>query len=147
MSSQQPSSSPKAQKLEPLDLFSTETVDNLANGFLSVLEPEMVRVQQSLQELTTNQEEMLQSIHDKRMQFEDTTKSTEILNTLQKVPLYKQKLSSLTKQMHGLSKKVKRLQQRANKLKEVRVMREIQRRKDYEKKMEHERMLEARPAK
>ena len=39
------------------------------------------------------------------------------------------------------------LQQRANKLKEVRVMREVQQRKEYEKKMEHERMLEAKPAK
>lgn len=38
-------------------------------------------------------------------------------------------------------------QQRANKLKEVRVMREVQQRKEYEKKMEHERMLEAKPAK
>ena len=29
---------------------------------------------------------MLQSIHDKRMQFEDTTKSTEILNTVSSCP-------------------------------------------------------------
>ena len=42
---------PKPQKMEPLDLFSTETIENLANGFLAVLEPELVRVHQSLQEL------------------------------------------------------------------------------------------------
>ena len=42
----------KPSPIEPLDVFQPETVDCLVAGFLAVLEPEMVRVQQSLQELT-----------------------------------------------------------------------------------------------
>lgn len=38
-------------KIEPLALFGTETVDNLTNGFLAILEPELVRVHKSLEEL------------------------------------------------------------------------------------------------
>lgn len=50
-----PTSSPSAttagQRIEPLALFGTETVDNLTNGFLAILEPELVRVHKSLEEL------------------------------------------------------------------------------------------------
>ncbi len=37
--------------LQSLDLFSEETVDKLAGGFLAVFEPELVRVERSLEEL------------------------------------------------------------------------------------------------
>lgn len=37
--------------LDSLDLFSADTVDQLSNGFLAVLEPELSHVQKSLQEL------------------------------------------------------------------------------------------------
>ena len=42
---------PTSAGIEPLALFGTETVDNLSNGFLAVLEPELVRVHKSLEEL------------------------------------------------------------------------------------------------
>ena len=57
MSSTNPESTPpkvvgdRKKRIEPLDLFSQETVDNLAGGFLAVFEPELVRVEQSLAEL------------------------------------------------------------------------------------------------
>ena len=38
-------------KIQPLDLFGSETVNCLSSGFLSALEPELVRVRQSLDEL------------------------------------------------------------------------------------------------
>ncbi len=38
--------------IERLDLFTEETVDNLTNGFLTVLEPEISRVLKSINELT-----------------------------------------------------------------------------------------------
>lgn len=38
--------------LQPLDIISTDTLHGLTSGFLSLLEPEMIRVQQSLEELT-----------------------------------------------------------------------------------------------
>ena len=38
-------------RIEPLSLFDTRAVDNLTNGFLAVLEPELVRVHKSLSEL------------------------------------------------------------------------------------------------
>lgn len=37
--------------IQSLELFSAETVEQLSNGFLAVLEPQLVHVQQSLQEL------------------------------------------------------------------------------------------------
>ena len=37
--------------MESLDLFSAVTLDQLSNGFLEVLEPEMEHVQRSLNEL------------------------------------------------------------------------------------------------
>ena len=38
-------------RIEPLALFGTEAVENLSNGFMAVLEPELVRVHKSLEEL------------------------------------------------------------------------------------------------
>jgi hypothetical protein len=37
--------------IQSLELFSAETVEQLSNGFLAVLEPELVHVQKSLNEL------------------------------------------------------------------------------------------------
>ena len=37
--------------IKPLDLADSEAVSNLARGFLAVLEPELVRVHRSLEEL------------------------------------------------------------------------------------------------
>ncbi len=36
---------------EPINLFTDETVENLTNGFLEILQPEVTRVQKSLEEL------------------------------------------------------------------------------------------------
>lgn len=44
-------SSHSSQRIELLDLFGTETIENLSNGFLAVLEPELDRVNTSLEEL------------------------------------------------------------------------------------------------
>lgn len=41
-----------APTIQPLQLISPETIDKLTAGFLGLLEPEVVRVQQSLEELT-----------------------------------------------------------------------------------------------
>lgn len=47
-----PTSSPPAGSgIKPLELFGTETVNKLSSGFLAVLEPELVRVNKSLEEL------------------------------------------------------------------------------------------------
>ncbi|CAI8034376.1 hypothetical protein GBAR_LOCUS19361 [Geodia barretti] len=96
--------------IKPLDLADSEAVSNLARGFLAVLEPELVRVHRSLEELVVNQDEMLASVRDKRLQFEDTTKMTEITTLLQRLPQCRQNVSVLAKQMQTLSKRVKRLQ-------------------------------------
>ena len=37
--------------IQSLELFSAETVEQLSNGFLAVLEPELLHVQKSLNEL------------------------------------------------------------------------------------------------
>ena len=45
---------PAGQENDPiqsLELFSAETVEQLSNGFLAVLEPELLHVQKSLSEL------------------------------------------------------------------------------------------------
>jgi hypothetical protein len=39
------------EAIKPLDLVDSEAVSNLARGFLAVLEPELVRVHRSLEEL------------------------------------------------------------------------------------------------
>jgi hypothetical protein len=57
-----------------------------------------------------NQDEMLASVRDKRLQFEDTTKMTEITTLLQRLPQCRQNVSVLAKQMQTLGKRVKRLQ-------------------------------------
>ncbi len=41
----------RGEAVQPLDLFTEETVDKLAGGFLAVFEPELVRVLSSLEEL------------------------------------------------------------------------------------------------
>ena len=50
-----PSSTPAAAQeddpIQSLELFSAETVEQLSNGFLAVLEPELLHVQGSLNEL------------------------------------------------------------------------------------------------
>lgn len=137
---------PPDESFERLELFSGEALEQLTQGFLAVFQPELARVHHSLEELTSNQEDMLQSVHKERLAFEESTVSADILNTLQKVPHYRQKLVSLSKQMHTIDKRVKRLQQRASKLKEVRSQRDQQRRREYERRLQHERMLEARPS-
>ena len=38
--------------VESVSMFSEETVQNLTDGFLELLQPEVVRVQKSLEELT-----------------------------------------------------------------------------------------------
>ena len=38
--------------IQPLKLVEAETLGQLTNGVLGVLQPEMIRVQQSLEELT-----------------------------------------------------------------------------------------------
>lgn len=40
------------EQLEVLELFSAESVDALSEGFLHIFQPELLRVQQSLNELT-----------------------------------------------------------------------------------------------
>ena len=37
--------------IKPLERFTAETVEQLSNGFLAVLEPELLHVQKSLNEL------------------------------------------------------------------------------------------------
>ena len=41
-----------ANVIQPLKVVETETLGQLTNGVLGVLQPEMIRVQQSLEELT-----------------------------------------------------------------------------------------------
>ena len=46
----QPSSTPSSNA-ESVNLFTDETIENLTNGFLEILQPEVTRVQKSLEEL------------------------------------------------------------------------------------------------
>jgi hypothetical protein len=48
--------------------------------------------------------------------------------------------------MQMLNKRVKRLQQRAARLKELRIQRDVLKRKEMERQLELERMLEAKPS-
>jgi hypothetical protein len=61
-----------------VNVFTAEAIDNLTEGFLNALQPEVLRVEQSLNELISNQDEMLTSIQTKRSQFEDPTLSKDI---------------------------------------------------------------------
>ena len=40
------------EPLDPLDLFSSDSVASLSDGFLNIFQPELLRVQDSLRELT-----------------------------------------------------------------------------------------------
>ena len=44
-------SNPQDDPIQALELFTAETVEQLSNGFLAVLEPELLHVQRSLNEL------------------------------------------------------------------------------------------------
>lgn len=44
-------SNPQDDPIQSLELFTAETVEQLSNGFLAVLEPELLHVQRSLNEL------------------------------------------------------------------------------------------------
>jgi hypothetical protein len=63
------------------------------------------------------------------------------------VPVYKQKLSTINKNMIILDKRIKKLQLRATRLKELKMNKEAQNKKELEKRMEEEKMLEAKPSK
>ena len=49
--SEGPNPAAPSETNESLGLFSDETIENLTNGFLEILQPEVVRVQTSLEEL------------------------------------------------------------------------------------------------
>lgn len=46
-----PATAHQDDPIQSLELFSAETVEQLSNGFLAVLEPELLHVQKSLNEL------------------------------------------------------------------------------------------------
>ena len=51
MTTADPATADSAATIESLDLFSGDTLDQLRDGFMEVLEPEMEHVQRSLNEL------------------------------------------------------------------------------------------------
>eukprot|EP00731_Ephydatia_muelleri_P016966 Em0010g64a len=137
----------EAPVIEPLNLFSTETVETLANGFLAVLEPDLQHVQKNIDDLIASQEDMLQSVNEKKAYFQDQKEAADIAATIQLVPHYKNKLSSIIKQMQGINKRVTKLKQRALHLKELRTMKDEQSRKDYERQLNQVYQLAAKPPK
>ena len=100
----------EAPVIEPLNLFSTETVETLANGFLAVLEPDLQHVQKNIDDLmldghpwylclyclfapsplppppphthSASQEDMLQSVNEKKAYFQDQKEAADIAATV-----------------------------------------------------------------
>lgn len=137
----------EAPAIEPLNLFSAETIDTLANGFLAALEPDLQHVQKSIDDLIANQEDMLESVNEKKAYFQDQKEAADIAATIQLVPQYKNKLSSIMKQIQGINKRVTKLKQRAQHLKELRTVKDEQSRKDYERQLNQVYQLAAKPPK
>ncbi|XP_003388692.1 PREDICTED: uncharacterized protein LOC100634029 [Amphimedon queenslandica] len=132
---------------DELNFFSPETIENLTEGFLNILQPEVITVNKSLSDLTAHQEIMLASINSKRTQFEDTAQTQDIQALLIQIPNYKQKILNIQKTITSIDRRMKKLQVRANKLKELRVLRETNSKKELEKRIREEQILEAKPSK
>eukprot|EP00731_Ephydatia_muelleri_P016960 Em0010g58a len=104
-------------------------------------------VQKNIDDLIASQEDMLQSVNEKKAYFQDQKEAADIAATIQLVPHYKNKLSSIIKQMQGINKRVTKLKQRALHLKELRTMKDEQSRKDYERQLNQVYQLAAKPPK
>lgn len=122
-------------------------VDNLAQGFLQKLQPDLTKSRSLLEELTENQRILIETIQQENGKFNDCQAYKEVSETMDKAKIYHAKLLNIKRDMIALHEKSAKLKKRALRIKQQKEKEMLEREQVHEAELERERMLVAKPAK
>ncbi|PSN52988.1 Biogenesis of lysosome-related organelles complex 1 subunit 6 [Blattella germanica] len=124
------------------NIIITESLSSkLAEGLLSLYEPDLKRVKQQLDELTKKQGTLVSQLQEENARFNNIQTSDDLQQMFITVKLYQSKLIAIKKEMAHLHDRATKLKKRALKLQQAKQKQALQR----ESQIQREADLIAKP--
>lgn len=127
-------------------VLSEEALEKLVSGVVNQLTPDFKQAQDTLQDLTKNQLQLIDTVTAENKKFDECEAFKEVLQVMEKAKLYQNKLLHIKKDMVMLHEKSAKLKKRALKLQQQKQKEALEKEANREKELEKERMLVAQPA-
>ena len=119
-------------------------VEQLTDGLVDLYVPQLHLLEYTLNELVSDQQGLITALERKLHSSTCETLREQLSQTLNRVPLYQQKLAGIERDMRGIDSKVGKLARRAERLREQREKREFDKLEQKRRETERERQLEAK---
>ncbi|KAK3570907.1 hypothetical protein QTP86_029444 [Hemibagrus guttatus] len=135
------------QHLEDMVLVSQECVEKLSEGLISHYLPDLQRSRDTLQELTQNQDILLDTLEQEITKFRECNSMIHLNTLFTEAKVYHSKLVNIRREMISLHDRTSKLKKRALKLQQQKQKEALEREQQRERELERERQLIAKPAK
>ncbi|KAI6646743.1 biogenesis of lysosome-related organelles complex 1 subunit 6 [Oopsacas minuta] len=122
-------------------------VEQLTDGLVDLYVPQVHLFEYTLNELVSDQQSLITAMERELQSTSSDGLRDQLNQTLNKVPLYQQKVNNLEREMRALQSKCSKLSKRAYRLAEQREKREMDRLEQKRREIEREKQLEAKRAK
>ncbi|KAM4602728.1 biogenesis of lysosome-related organelles complex 1 subunit 6 [Polymixia lowei] len=133
--------------VEEVVLVDKQAVTKLTEGLLSHYLPDLQNSKQALQELTQNQEILLDTLDQEVTKFKECNALLDLNSLFTEAKVYHNKLVNIRKEMIMLHEKTTKLKKRSLKLQQQKQKEALEKEQQREKELERERQLIAKPAK
>lgn len=141
------SSESESQALEDLVSVNEECVEKLSEGLISHYLPDLQRSRDTLQELTQNQDVLLDTLEQEIGKFTECNSIIDLNALFTEAKVYHSKLVNIRRDMISLHDRTSKLKKRSLKLQQQKQKEALEREQQKEKELERERQLIAKPAK
>eukprot|EP01116_Phalansterium_solitarium_P004123 TRINITY_DN15010_c0_g1_i1.p1 TRINITY_DN15010_c0_g1~~TRINITY_DN15010_c0_g1_i1.p1 ORF type:complete len:296 (-),score=80.93 TRINITY_DN15010_c0_g1_i1:348-1208(-) len=121
-------------------------VQGLTDGFLGIFDTPLQNINRKLAELQRSQEALAATIAAESNRLENLSDFKEVLETLAKINVYRQKIYQIRQSMQSISDRTAKLKRRAQKLQEWKQKEEMVAADRRNRELERDRQLAARPA-
>ncbi|XP_060780280.1 biogenesis of lysosome-related organelles complex 1 subunit 6 isoform X1 [Neoarius graeffei] len=135
------------EQQDGLVLVNEECVEKLSEGLISHYLPDLQRSRDALQELTQNQDVLLDTLEQEITKFRECNSLMELNALFTEAKVYHSKLVNMRREMISLHDRTSKLKKRALKLQQQKQKEALEREQQRERELERERQLIAKPAK
>lgn len=119
-------------------------LDQLSNGLLDALLPHFQKHEESLTELTRNQELLIETLQQENRKFSENKTVEDLTKMMVEAKKYQGKLTAIKKEMTSLHEKSTKLKKRALKLQQQKMKENLEKEQQREREIEEDRKLTAK---
>lgn len=139
-------SSSSCARLAMLTSNMEEMIEQLTDGFLSEVQPQLVELRGKTKEITKNQGILIETIQQENRKYSENKEIEEFTEMISVVQTYYAKLKKIKNEMDQLDERLGKLKKRSLKLKEKRQKKDQDEALKRERELALERELTAKPA-